>query len=313
MLIGIVAGILAGAAWGLTFVAPHVVAPYSPFDLTVLRYAAFAAASAAILAWRSPAALRSLTAADALLFTALGFSGYAGYFLCMALAVPRVGTAIVALIIGALPVILALLGNRGPTAKPLGQLALPLACIVAGLAVVNVDAFLTAGTPADRTRLMVGIALTVAALALWTWYAIANARAMQERPHVDAITWTGLTGLGTAAATLPIAVLGWLGGLSEMPMRGLWNADGMRLIAWGVILGFVSSWLATWAWSIASQRLPVSLTGQLIVSETLFALLYGFIYEQRWPTTPEWLGSTFLIAGVILAIRVFSGPKYAHA
>jgi drug/metabolite transporter (DMT)-like permease len=306
MLIGIIAGLLAGAAWGLTFVAPHVVAPYTPFDLTIVRYVAFAIASAVVLVWRGTGTLRTLTAKDAALFTLLGFTGYAGYFLCMALAVPRSGTAIVALIIGALPVILALLGNRGAGAKPISALALPLSLIGCGLAVINADAVLAAATPADRNRLLAGIALTLTALALWTWYALANARAMHARPHIDALTWTGLTGLGTAAATLPIAVVGWSGGLSALPALGLWTPDGTRLLIWGAILGVVSSWLATWAWSIASQRLPVSLTGQLIVSETLFALLYGFIYEHRWPSTPEWLGSGLLIGGVVLAVRAFA-------
>jgi drug/metabolite transporter (DMT)-like permease len=41
------------------------------------------------------------------------------------------------------------------------------------------------------------------------------------------------------------------------------------------------------------------MTGQMIVFETLFALLYGFLWEGRWPTGLEWLAMGLLIAGVL--------------
>ena len=37
------------------------------------------------------------------------------------------------------------------------------------------------------------------------------------------------------------------------------------------------------AWWQASQRLSASLCGQLIVSETLFALVYSFVWDAAWP------------------------------
>jgi len=38
MLIGILAGLATCALWGLTFIAPRVVDPFSTWDLTVARY-----------------------------------------------------------------------------------------------------------------------------------------------------------------------------------------------------------------------------------------------------------------------------------
>jgi hypothetical protein len=40
-------------------------------------------------------------------------------------------------------------------------------------------------------------------------------------------------------------------------------------------------------WNAASRLLPLSLSGQLIVFETLFALLYGFLHDARWPLPLE--------------------------
>ena len=41
MLIGILAGLAAGALWGLTFVAPLAVAPFQPLDLVIVRSLVF--------------------------------------------------------------------------------------------------------------------------------------------------------------------------------------------------------------------------------------------------------------------------------
>ena len=51
-----------------------------------------------------------------------------------------------------------------------------------------------------------------------------------------------------------------------------------------IATGIGSAWLATILWNIASQRLSASLCGQLIVSETLFALFYSFVWDGQWPT-----------------------------
>ncbi len=54
-----------------------------------------------------------------------------------------------------------------------------------------------------------------------------------------------------------------------------------------LILGLMSTWAATWTWSIAARHLPVSLAGQLIVFETVFALIYGAVYQKQLPGWAE--------------------------
>jgi drug/metabolite transporter (DMT)-like permease len=51
-------------------------------------------------------------------------------------------------------------------------------------------------------------------------------------------------------------------------------------------------------WNTASRKLPLTLSGQVIVSETVFALLYGFAYEMRWPHGLEVLATILLVSGV---------------
>jgi drug/metabolite transporter (DMT)-like permease len=45
------------------------------------------------------------------------------------------------------------------------------------------------------------------------------------------------------------------------------------------------------------------LCGQLIVSETLFALVYAFLVYGDWPTVLQWLASAIFILGMVSSIR----------
>ncbi|MFP5392160.1 MAG: EamA/RhaT family transporter, partial [Gammaproteobacteria bacterium] len=56
-------------------------------------------------------------------------------------------------------------------------------------------------------------------------------------------------------------------------------------------------------WNMASRRIPVTLSGQLILFETLFALLYGFLFAQRWPRPLETAALVLLMGGVAWAVR----------
>jgi drug/metabolite transporter (DMT)-like permease len=79
-----------------------------------------------------------------------------------------------------------------------------------------------------------------------------------------------------------------------------------------LIIGLCASWLGTLLWNKASQRLPTTLTGQLIVFETLAALLYAFIVRGTAPELPVLAGALLLFTGVILGMRVFMRSDTPH-
>ena len=56
-------------------------------------------------------------------------------------------------------------------------------------------------------------------------------------------------------------------------------------------IGLLSSWLGTLCWNEASQRLPPTLAGQLIVFETLAALAYACAARQRAGAGRRWSAS----------------------
>src|SRR5512132_1948177 len=68
-------------------------------------------------------------------------------------------------------------------------------------------------------------------------------------------------------------------------------------------IGLLASWLGTLCWNEASQRLPPTLAGQLIVFETLSALAYAFVLRGHAPQALTLAGIGLLVAGVMWALR----------
>ena len=110
MLTGILAGLAAGALWGVVFVVPRMVPGLSSVDLTAGRFLSYGAMAALVMAltWRShtwPTLRQALTA--------LGMSvlGATAYYLLLALSIHRAGTEVPTLIIGTIPLWVMLFGK----------------------------------------------------------------------------------------------------------------------------------------------------------------------------------------------------------
>lgn len=292
--IGISAGLGAGALWGLTFIVPLLVPQFGAVTITAARYLVYGLLSLLLLSRRP---LRDLLRRHWRALLGLAVLGNLGYSVLMVLAVQRTGAALTALIIGCLPIVVPL-SVAWRDAALLRRLSLPLALILAGL--------LLQQTPQLDGRLdWLGIGAALGALAVWNIYALLNARHLARHPDLDAADWSSLIGLGCLLGLpllLPLFPL-FDGSLPDVPATAWWLLGGTALLT-----GLGSAWAATWAWNVASRRLPVALAGQLIVSETLFALLYAFLHEGRGPDGRELLAMLLVIGGVSLGVRVLH-PK----
>lgn len=70
-----------------------------------------------------------------------------------------------------------------------------------------------------------------------------------------------------------------------------------------IATGLGAAWLATLLWNVASQRLSASLCGQLIVSETIFALLYSFAWDGYWPSLTQFAAGLLFVFGILVSIK----------
>lgn len=313
MLIGCLFALAAGLMWGLVFVAPLLLPQYPPALLSFARYLAFGLI-ALPLAWLDRARLARLTRADWGEAVRLSLIGNLLYYLCLAGAIQRAGGPLPTMIIGTLPVVIAITSNLRRSVDirkrdgrlPWGRLAPSLLLIAAGIGCANQAELsaLRADPAADPGRYAVGALLAVAAVACWTWYPIRNADWLRAHAERSPRTWATAQGV----ATLPLAALGfalfWLwNALSDQAFEMPLGPTPARFVALMLAVGLFASWLGTLCWNEASQRLPTSLAGQLIVFETLSALAYAFVLRGQAPGPVTLAGISLLVAGVAWALR----------
>jgi drug/metabolite transporter (DMT)-like permease len=86
-----------------------------------------------------------------------------------------------------------------------------------------------------------------------------------------------------------------------------------RYVGLMLAIGLFASWLGTLCWNEASQRLPTTLAGQLIVFETLAALAYAYGLRGQWPAPATLGGVALLVGGVLWALRARPEPLVAQA
>lgn len=302
---GVMYGVMAGAIWGTVFLVPRLLPDFAPLLLGAARCMMYGLVSLAAAAPMARRLADKLTRADAWAIGKLALVGNLVYYVFLTAGVHRVGIGPTSLIVGVLPVTVTLAGRRDAGAVPLARLRWPLLLVAAGIVCINVDVFAGGASPSGTGGMLgplVGVLCATGALASWTWFAVENTRYLRRNPHFDGNEWSVLLGLATgvfgallwavcsltpgAAVTTPLAPARW---------HSFW------LLNMGLAVG--ASWLGTGLWNAASKRVPLTLSGQLIVFETLFALLYGFVYDARLPRPLEAAAIGLLLAGVTWSVR----------
>ncbi|HEX8778555.1 MAG TPA: DMT family transporter [Rhodanobacter sp.] len=313
MLKGTLYALAAGLMWGVVFVAPLLLPDYPPALQSVGRYLAFGLI-ALPLAWLHRDALRQLGRADWVEAVKLVAVGNLLYYLCLASAIQRAGAPLPTMIVGTLPVVIAIAANlrngRRDGRLPWRRLAPPLLLIVVGIACVNrAELVELQHAQGGLARYLSGALLACGAVACWTWYPLRNADWLRHHPDRNPRAWATAQGV----ATLPLAALGYVALWGTMKVAGspfpmpLGSHPGL-FVGLMAAIGLFASWLGTLCWNEASQRLPTALAGQLIVFETLAALGYAFLLRHAMPAPSALLGIALLVAGVVLAVRVKPVP-----
>ncbi|MDD5031021.1 MAG: DMT family transporter [Rhodoferax sp.] len=294
--VGVAAGLGAGALWGMVFVVPRMTVGLSAVDVTAGRFMSFGLIAALVMLLRRrthtwPTPRQALTA--------LGFStlGATGYYLLLALSILACGVEVPTLIIGTIPIWVMLLG------KPAGLkwsalwpgLVLTAAGLVLMMQVTLTNAVVLPGAGQDFWW---GVLLALVAMASWTAFALLNAAWLQRHPDVSALEWANWLGVATGLG----ALLLWL--LAGSEPNQLLALDNKALIATVcIVTGLGAGWAASILWNTASRHLSPSLCGQLIVSETLFALFYASVWDGQWPLPAQWLAACLFTAGIVMSVR----------
>ena len=296
---GVLSGLGAGAMWGLVFLAPKMVPEASPFLMSAGRYIAYGLIAALLIAprWKRLMGLLDRQAWLALIW--LSLAGNIVYYLFLVVSVHFAGVAASALIVGAVPVVVALWGLRDRNSPPLRRVGPPIAVAAVAIGLIGWESLQRGQLATDTSAVTVAVGLFCALCALvsWTAYAVGNSRWMVKLERVSSHDWSLLIGVVTGALALLLVVPAMLTA-GDMDAE-LWS----RFLLVSVGIAILASVVGNAFWNRASRLLPLTMLGQMIVFETLFAFLYGFIWEQRGPSVIEVVAMVLMVISVIWCVR----------
>lgn len=287
---GIGAGIISGVFWGTPFVVPMILHSYSAIEITLGRFVFFGIISLFFIK-RVLKLFFSLNNPDKLMILILGTTGFWLYTLVLASGVQISGGVMASLIIGSLPVTITIFSSPSYNKK----FIIGIMLIIVGLIVLLMPNFSLLSVNKSQVNLS-GIIYLLVALTMWTWFAIKNSHFMVTHPEINSIDYSSLIGIVNLICIIPIY-------LYHNSFSQILNHDDLCIyLISSIIVGVGASWVANVFWAYSAKNCSSTIAGTLIVSETVFGLVYSFIYECRLPVWNESISIILLICGVIVVI-----------
>lgn len=298
---GVACGMAAGALWGIVFMAPVWVPDFSPFQLSAGRYLAYGVFAVLFLLPRWKEVVPAVSMKEWLVLAWLSLLGNILYYVLLASAVQMGGVAMTTLVIGFMPVAVSLIGYVKQKNVSLLRMIPSLLFGFAGVMCIAWPSLQIGATAFEASKLL-GLLCAVGALISWTGFAVSNSTWLSRLPRYSASDWSMLLGVVTGAESL-LLILPSVGSSvchsSEAWLRFAGVSAGVAIFA---------SVIGNAFWNRMSRLLPLTMTGQMILFETLFALLYCFVWEKRWPTMMETMACGLLTASVLLCFSVHRKP-----
>lgn len=299
-LAGITAGSTAGLIWGLAFLVPVLLHGWSAVAVTGGRYLAYGALSA-VLFIAAGRETRDLAKRHWRLALAFAITGNVVYYLLLVLGIELIGAPITDMVVGCIPVTLALVANLVSRSYAWRKLALPVGMVTAGLLLANVQGGAGTGGHAGVTAKILGLLVVFGAVALWTWYGLANARFLSRNPEISHAGWSTVVGLFTGGVTI-------IGIPLALTTHQISRSNGGQTFPWliggSLVLGVLVSWGGTFLWNLASARLSTVSAGMLVNVETVAGYVYVYAARGQWPPLQQIIGFALIVIGVLIVVRL---------
>ena len=317
MFIGVLLGIAAGALWGLIYIAPLLLPQYNPVLVALGRFIAFGLVSLPFM-YVLREELKQFKKPDIIESFRLPFFGNVIFYSLITVCIRMAGAPLAGMFMAVIPVLVAIVANiryqREGRGLPWGAITPPLFIIFFGLVMANWTEFqYITSSGSSGLEFWIGVGFGIAAVISWTWFSIMNGEWLLAHPKHSSAAWTALQGVTVLPVVLvAFAILAWGFGWMDTSVS-LLGETPVRFLLVALMIGVLCSWVAMLFWNQMSQRLPSGLGGQLIVFESISAVIYALIWRGEYPTTSMVIGFSILLVGVSCSLYVFGNSPAERA
>ena len=306
MVVGVFYGIAACMIWGFVYLVPLVLPTYDPAYIAAGRFVSFGLL-AGPLVWLERRELAHYTFKDWIYVAKLGVIGNIAYFWCLTYCIQYAGAPFAGMCMALVPVLVALVSNWRGAARA-------RRCPLRSLPPASFSFWPDGDCQHHRIRAR-GSKLPRRERALLVRGLHGRARAS----HLDLVPDSKRRVASCASRAISPDLVDRAGaddaslcrhllfcrlgvrrarhapfGRRSLVVRLRGGRLGHHLLVLGIVL-----------WNAMSQRLPTALGGQLIVFETIFAVIYAHALRMAWPAPTMVAGLVLLLAGVLLSLRAF--------
>lgn len=281
------------ALWGLIFIIPLFLKDCDVIDVALGRYFFFGIVSLIFLGSRGSFFFRypKLLWFDAI---KLAFFSTILHYSALILCMRYLGSTLATLILGLSAICVSLYGCYKERTSLL-KILLPSILICSGLPLLYLAKIKSMHL--NLLDSLLGFVFALIALGSWVIYLLANHFYSKKYPYIKAHDWISLIGLGAL-----LFVLISLGPRFYFKSIHSLNID-LKFITCSLILGLGSSWLASLLWNCGSELIPLSLSGPLVILETVFGLFFVYLFQKEFPKPVEWIGILFILCGIFFGLR----------
>ena len=304
---GLALALSACCIWGLIFVLPTFLGSFSSIEIALGRYFFYGIIS--LFFFIGFCFKNLINYPTRIWLKALSFALIANifYYMALVLGVKYSGAGISTLITGIAPVSIAFYGNWLKNECSFSKLVIPALLIAIGLFIVNFDVFTGAPSVHYSYEYFFGIFCAFTSLMCWTWYVVANAKFLQANPTMSYFEWSTMLGVATFVWVVIIVTFStlFLTDIGYLQKFSVVTTELQLFLLITAILGCICSWFGSFLWNSGCTYLPISLSGQLTIFESIFGLAFVYLIEKRLPSTFEILGITFMLSAILYSVTMF--------
>lgn len=303
---GIVYALLAGAIWAGVIVGPSLLPEFNAVLISSARFALYGLFSLLVALPFARRLFARLSRSDILLLLRLSLTGNVLNYALLGAAIQLSGVTAAALINGMLPIAITFQGRNDTGSLPINKLKLPLLMVFLGIVSICIERAVQTASDVPLTSQLLGIACGLCGVVSWSWFATHNSRYLKQSAF-NSHEWSTLLGIMTGGVAVVFGAAALLLFPNLIP-SGIEPGRWMTFFWVSLFLALCGSWLANGLWNACSRRMAASLSGQMIVFETVFACLYGFIYTRHFPGVVELASIVLLVGGVLWSARRHQVP-----
>lgn len=300
MIAGILYVIAACFCWGMVFVIPKFLTEFSALEIALGRYLFFGLVSLFILLFNQRYLFRKPYLSKWGKATWYAFLSTLVSYTCLVFCIRYANSAVTALIFGMSPLTITLAGNWYKKEYTFRGFVIPILLMLTGIILVNLNAFSLQDVALGPY--LFGLFCGLAGLGSWTWFAIANFHFLEKNKEISSKDWVTMIGVATLF-TVGLVIFCFIPFHPDITRYFVLTEELKRFLMGTLLLGTVCSWLAFYFWNRGNFYLPVSLAGQLTITEMIFGLLFIYLVEQRWPSPLEIGGILIMIGGVLTSFK----------